>query len=1079
MAHEPQHEPQDPRDSFSTSPPVAAPEGQAVTPEGDEETDPRNTFRSATPKRTFGEKAAVVGRGAATGAIRSTGITSGAIAGVAATAPIPIPGARVVGAIVGGLTGFFLAEEAVEGLADPDLFDTPLTFRTLEEVPEDLRPLAIFGETIGGAVSPSAAVVGLAKKGIRVVIDPAAGRLKTFAGNIVNNMMDMASKKTGRFIATEAAATATAATAGAISEDVLPGAAGVRLGAEVTAGILSPTRFFLGLGTDAFNAVKRFGKSLKPEARLNKAGTVLQEYLELAGEDPVALAALLRTVDIEGQPTVAQALGNRAVAAFEAEFKEISREFGVKATAQARQSLDAISGAIVLLRGTGDPEALLHAASLRNDAYRALLTSRVERARAVAQKAADGITDDTPRARSALSVTAGDSLTEAMAGGRAVERELWEATESVPVKSMARLFRELGSIRAEMLDRATLPSLIESTIGDYKAAQKVIRKVKKAGVDVNQELTKESKKALKKIGVTVGELNKSLKLFSTRELMKFRSEVLEQARKAGKAGEDNLSRRMGLLAEAALDDVDRGFKVALTDGVIDAATAGAHNDARAFTREFHNVFTRAFAGAAKVQGRRGELQLPPEALLHKALATGPEMRALRFKELEEATRFLPTQAAKGVPVSEQALQGAVANSDMMLDAQRSFLRLSAAEVIDKETGKVSTKKVADFLSDQEELLDRFPEVRNLLEQAGKTEAAREVVENITRLKINRIGENNAFAKLLKVESGADAVKSALNSPKPLQEIVALSRMARRAGPQANAGLRASIWDHVMRTSMRSDGQSISLPKLVNAINEPIRPGLPSILQIMHQQRLMTLSDIQNVRKLVTAAQDVISTASVLPTGEMVLGGGAEDLTGAGADILLRMIGSAGATKVTGFIPGAPSAGQSLIAAYAGSRLMRQVFQRVPKLRLQDLLSRALLGDPITPGAPAYSLATALLEAPKTTKQAIKLSQQIHAYAISSGLAYAASGDEDPSSAAPEGEPVEPALPQLDPFIETSEEEEIRALETIPGNSLDEVPELEPEPEPELERVGFIDRVKNVFKKDDASPAPLTIPGPSP
>ena len=54
------------------------------------------------------------------------------------------------------------------------------------------------------------------------------------------------------------------------------------------------------------------------------------------------------------------------------------------------------------------------------------------------------------------------------------------------------------------------------------------------------------------------------------------------------------------------------------------------------------------------------------------------------------------------------------------------------------------------------------------------------------------------------------------------------------------------------------------------IDGSIRPGLPSLLEVMHAQRLMSLSDIQTVRRMVSQAKNIISATSVLPTGEQVL-----------------------------------------------------------------------------------------------------------------------------------------------------------------------------------------------------------------
>ena len=86
--------------------PAAAPdEAQPAPAAGAEQEEPAPSSDPAdlleTAQATPGGKAATVGRGVVTGATRSAATAAGAIAGATLMALVPIPGARIIGAIVG------------------------------------------------------------------------------------------------------------------------------------------------------------------------------------------------------------------------------------------------------------------------------------------------------------------------------------------------------------------------------------------------------------------------------------------------------------------------------------------------------------------------------------------------------------------------------------------------------------------------------------------------------------------------------------------------------------------------------------------------------------------------------------------------------------------------------------------------------------------------------------------------------------------------------------------------------------------------------------------------------------------
>ena len=69
------------------------------------------------------------------------------------------------------------------------------------------------------------------------------------------------------------------------------------------------------------------------------------------------------------------------------------------------------------------------------------------------------------------------------------------------------------------------------------------------------------------------------------------------ARLASKAGDTDLARRLGDMAEAALDDISLGIRQAERRG--DIKDVGALSIARNWSFQLNETFTRAFGGVTK------------------------------------------------------------------------------------------------------------------------------------------------------------------------------------------------------------------------------------------------------------------------------------------------------------------------------------------------------------------------------------------------------------------------------------------------------------------------------------------------
>jgi hypothetical protein len=110
---------------------------------------------------------------------------------------------------------------------------------------------------------------------------------------------------------------------------------------------------------------------------------------------------------------------------------------------------------------------------------------------------------------------------------------------------------------------------------------------------------------------------------------------------------------------------------------------------------------------------------------------------------------------------------------------------------------------------------------------------------------------------------------------------------------------------------------------------PLAPNQPSLYNIMRSQNIMSVPEKNNLRRLIEPMKRVEES---LKRGASV----DEIVTGAdpGVDLALRVIGARLGTSVA---PGGPG---SLIAASAGSKFVRSIFDKMPTLSVTRLIEDA-------------------------------------------------------------------------------------------------------------------------------------------
>jgi len=871
---------------------------------------------------TPGEKVTAFGQGftggLARGGLFAAGVGAGAGLGSLGgpAAPITIP----LGAAIGGAVAMGAGEEAVDFLSNIPSPGTLLGFgdatmiRRPEDMQQSLRPFFYGGEVTGGSLPFAAAPLTAARLG---------GTTELKVGSFFNRIVDFAGRHPKSFALTEASGISGAALGEGIAEETAPGEPLKRLGAGILGGLFNPARVILTTANKSMDSLAFAWQSLTRSGRETRAGSILQRIVQDAGGDPAAMARILREEGFPTSLTAAQKTGHPTLISLENELLGGSKKYGAEAVKKAKDGLLAIRNAINLLRGTGDPEALRAAATLRAQHFRTLFAARIQIAEDAAIEAANKITKDTPASRSALSKQARGLLDDAMRSSRFAEKALWG---DVPKKISAfadNIMGQYTQLKSEMLPGETLPKVVEdfvATFGD--------------GAPTDSGM-----------------------------LIRFRNRMLTHARKAAANNDFDEARVFGELAESALDDLDNLFTGPRASSLLrEGVDTEAYDTARTFSREFNDVFTRTFAGKALAKGKGGE-RIPPELMMRRAFATGKEAGELNFTQMEEALSFLPTRGVGG----EQA----TLNLEVMLELQKRILRLAASDAINPNTGLVNPNKLAKFLKDNEGLLSRFPEIRVDL---GDAVSAQKLLNNVQKASARSsriIDMKAAFSKIAKVENPVEHVRSMLSrgNKKPVNSIKELIKLARREGPEAMDGAKASFWEYALDTATTREG-GFSFDRLKAVLFDELRPGQDSLMTILKNEGLLSADDISRATTLLDKADNILNAMAGKSNIDDVIGE-----VDAFTDLIIRIGGASIGTEVSSKIPIGGS-GKSLIAAAGGSRFMRNMLEVLPFTRLREVLTEAVL-------EPKFF--AMLLEKPTTRAAELRMARQIHAYLWQVGL----------------------------------------------------------------------------------------------
>ena len=984
-------------------------------------TDAEMPVGATASRPTLGQRATEVGIGTAQGAARDTPVVAGALTGFRLGMPAAAAAAPFIGPWAGAIPVVTTAAGAGAGF----LFGSELDrwFPAVDR--EDLVPYREGGKTFGSAIATA----------------PAAFGLPLMTGNRVSRFVSALGETARRspvaFMGTEAVTAGTMGVAGGTAESYFPGQTGVRLGAELTAGVLTPTKLLvsgLDLAKGGLKQMKSTYANRSNSLEL-KSANILLDALEKSGEDPVALAKALR-MQIPGSvptPTSGQKTGSQALMDLESALGEHHAQFGGETKTQAVNAMRAYQALIDKLQSIGNPESLKIAAQLRQQNFDNMLNTRLSAADATAAQKIATISKDTPAARAAIGDIVKTETELALRQARDYESELWTAAvndmtkpvtttrqSKVPMegREAQRIFDRTGKwpmvtisnqvIKAPVIKpQATVDAFLNRAAGVGEAlyddaipgpVRKIMESLRVDKDAVQQfKAGKATQEFIDTKQVPFG-FKPNPSEIGVDELVNYRSTLLKMAREAAGRGEVGNADFYGSLAEGMLKDLN-----SLENPVF--------AQARQYSKSLNDVFTRTFAKTASITGdttRAGAERLAPELLVARAFGSNADVTAQRMEQIEDAVKFGRTQYDQAVAQfgknSQQAknLKPMADLSDTQVvsiqDAQNRVLRLLANEAVttvyDQAKGtyvqKLNTAKLTKFAQQNAPMLEKLGIMDDLRDAAHASNLLTQVANQNSALN-KAVKNQTAFAQVLSVENPSRAINDALTSKFPVKNIVNIAKLAKAGGTDSVDGMKSALYDYAYTKAGGNSGK-FNIQAYEDALFKPIAQNQPSMVNIMRSSGLMTLTEVKDLRRLINPMVKIeTAVKNNIPLDDVIQG--ADAVT----DLALRVVGARIGTAAA---PGGPG---SLIAASAGSKAVRQIFDQLPSATVRQILENAVKD----PEAMAI-----LLEKGRTQKQQIDIANRLLNYLGSMGVSV---GKSAVTPALNYIAPEEPRPSQLPPF----------------------------------------------------------------
>jgi hypothetical protein len=318
-----------------------------------------------------------------------------------------------------------------------------------------------------------------------------------------------------------------------------------------------------------------------------------------------------------------------------------------------------------------------------------------------------------------------------------------------------------------------------------------------------------------------------------------------------------------------------------------------------------------------------------------------------------------------------------------------MFRLAAAESVDPLTGKASPERISKFIRDNGTLLKRFPEVKDDLLMAVKSEAHLKTVTNRAKNVESLLVKQGEFAALFGATGSDPATRAAvarkvtdrvLAAADQEAELTRLIKVAQGGGTgrggrivikpeEAVDGLRASLFDSIVNKARNPRDGVLNVAQVRAHLFTPTSAGKKPLIDVMLEQKVIKPDEVSGIRRMFDLLGN-IERAQKPGTAIDVKTGFSDTV----AVLLSRVVGSKLASKFQQSTGGGNSA--SLIIHGAAARAAEDISTKIPAQTVNKVLVEAL-NDP--------DKMRLLLMKVDTPEAAAKQARQIHAWLVQSGL----------------------------------------------------------------------------------------------
>lgn len=336
-----------------------------------------------------------------------------------------------------------------------------------------------------------------------------------------------------------------------------------------------------------------------------------------------------------------------------------------------------------------------------------------------------------------------------------------------------------------------------------------------------------------------------------RELRGLQSSLREDARVSRSNGRLNRARISDQLANSLSEDIKNATGGPEVREAVDLATD--------YSKRLNDRFTRGPVGRLLGTDQAGGQSVPPGRTLEVSVG----QRGSRSREASDAL-----MRAVNFSGNEEAMRGHI-QAFLMDDFRRAAVK----------NGRIDPKAAERYVNENQDVLSRFPELRDQFQNAGRAGGQLEEAERLANPRVSRA------AVFINAPPGRE-VERVVNSSNPRQGMEELASMARldETG-RALDGLKGAFMDHLLRRSElhtsldASDAPFVSGQRMTRELEDP------QMLEPM--KALFTPDELKRIERIRKTAAQLDKARQARPAGEGDIG----DMPGMLTSMIARVSGA--------------------------------------------------------------------------------------------------------------------------------------------------------------------------------------------